>query len=80
MPMVKSQIEERSPVIWVFEYETDDRLPPQQTSRGESVTWKECLENGSGLQLTLELHSDLGHFHLELKVHPESHPSHYCTV
>lgn len=81
VPVVKFQIVEKSPVIWVFECEIDDRLLPQQTSRGESVTWEEWLENASGkAQLTLELHSDLGHFQLELKVHPKSHPSYYCTI
>lgn len=81
VPVVKSQIVEKSPVIWVFDCEIDDRLPPQQTSRGEFVTWKEWLENGSGkAQLILELHSDLGHFQLELKVHPKLHPSYYCTI
>lgn len=81
VPVVKSQIVEKSPVIWVFDCEIDDRLPPQQTSRGEFVTWKEWLENGSGkAQLTVELHSDLGHFQLESKVHPKSHPSYYCYL
>lgn len=67
-------------MIWLFKCEIDNRFAPQKTSRGKSVAWKEWLEIGSGkAQVNLEIRSELGHFQLELKVHPKSHSS-YCYI
>lgn len=68
-------------MIWLFKCEIDNRFAPQKTSRGKSVAWKEWLEIGSGkAQVNVEIRSELGHFQLELKVHPKSHSSYCYTI